>query len=95
MPVGAVCIDHYSSSLDAELLGLELALGALLEISRGYADVVPHSAQTTLREYEYQEASSFAEHSLNIFSTIMGWEIRDVTIVLVLLDLLIIMTMQC
>ena len=54
---GAVCIDHFASSLDAELVGLELALGALLKISRGYADVVPHIAQLTLDESEFQEVN--------------------------------------
>ena len=51
---GAVLFDTYVSSLDAELAGLELAIGALLKLSRGYEDVVPHGTGTTLNESEFQ-----------------------------------------
>ena len=51
---GAVCIENYASSLDAELVGLELALSAVLKISRGYADVVPHRAHKALDESEFK-----------------------------------------
>ena len=51
---GAVLFDNFASSMDAELAGLELAIGALLKFSRGYGDVVPHNAQTTLNESEFQ-----------------------------------------
>ena len=34
-------IDTYLSSIDAEVAGLELALGALLKLSRGHEDLVP------------------------------------------------------
>ena len=46
--------DSYVSSLEAELVGMELAIGALLKVSRGYADIVPHSTQHTLNEFEFQ-----------------------------------------
>jgi len=45
---GATMFHKYVSSLEAELAGLEMAIGALLEISRGYADMVPHYADTDL-----------------------------------------------
>ena len=40
--------------MEAELAGLELAMGALLKLSRGYEDVVPHSIQTTLDISEFE-----------------------------------------
>ena len=51
---GAVMFDTYVSSMEAELAGLELAAGALLKLSRGYRDVVPHSIQTTLDISEFE-----------------------------------------
>ena len=56
MAAGAVMFDKYVSSLEAELAGLELAIGALLKISRGYADVVPHHADTDLNAIEFLES---------------------------------------
>ena len=53
---GAVLFERYASSLDAELMGLELALGSLLKLSRGYSDLVPHSTQTILDASEFHEA---------------------------------------
>ena len=53
---GAVMFDKYVSSLEAELAGLELAIGALLKISRGYADVVPHYADTDLNAIKFLES---------------------------------------
>jgi len=53
---GAIMLDKYVSSLEAELAGLEMAIGALLEISRGYADVVPHYAGTDLNAIGFLES---------------------------------------
>jgi len=53
---GAVMFDNYVSSLDAEMVGLELAIGAILKFSRGYDDVVPHDTQTNLNASEFQQS---------------------------------------
>ena len=45
---GAIKFPTDVSSLDAELTGLELAVGALLKYSRGYNDLVPHGAAEIL-----------------------------------------------
>ena len=39
---GAMTLPDVASSLDAELTGFELGLAALLKLSRGYVDVIPH-----------------------------------------------------
>lgn len=51
---GAVLLERYGSSMVAELAGLELAIGALLKLSRGYEDVVPHDIHTNLDLSEFQ-----------------------------------------
>ena len=52
---GAVMFSSFASSMDAELAALELAAGALLKLSRGYGDVVPHDTDLTLSEPEFFE----------------------------------------
>ena len=53
---GAVMFSSFVSSMDAELAALELATGALLKLSRGYGDVVPHDTDLTLSESEFHES---------------------------------------
>ena len=53
---GAVMFSSFASSMDAELAALELAAGALLKLSRGYGDVVPHDTDLILSEPEFLEA---------------------------------------
>jgi hypothetical protein len=53
---GAVLLERYVSSMEAELAGLELAIGALLKLSRGYEDIVPHDIQTNLDSSEFQSS---------------------------------------
>ncbi len=53
---GAAMCNGFVSSMDAELVALELATGALLKLSRGYRDVVPHATDTTLSESEFLES---------------------------------------
>ena len=45
---GAIKLPTDVSSLDAELTGLELAVGALLKYSRGYTNLVPHGSAEIL-----------------------------------------------
>ena len=52
---GAVLLQAHASSMEAEFAGFELALGSLMRLSRGYANVVPHDVQTTLDLSEYME----------------------------------------
>ena len=44
-----------ASSLDAEMVGLELAIGALLRISRGYVDVESHQVHAMLPKSTFLE----------------------------------------
>jgi len=50
---GAVMFSSFASSVDSELAPLELATGALLKLSRGYGDVVPHDTDLTWREPDF------------------------------------------
>ena len=43
---GALRFPNYVDSIVAEFTGAELALGALLRLSRGYPDIVPHAADS-------------------------------------------------
>ena len=45
------------TSLDAELTGLELAVGALLKYSRGYTSLVPHGTNLTMHASELPESN--------------------------------------
>ena len=45
---GAIKFPADVSSLNAELTGLELAIGALLKYNRGYLNLAPHSADIIL-----------------------------------------------
>jgi len=42
--------------MNAELVALELATGALLKLSRGYRDVVPHKTDFILNELECHDS---------------------------------------
>ena len=55
--VGAAMLAEYTDSATAEFSGVELALGALLKLSRGYADIAPHDAQIIIQAKEIGEAS--------------------------------------
>jgi len=54
---GGVFLPSGTPSLDAELAGLELAIGALLKCSRGYADLAPHSANVIFQSSELLESN--------------------------------------
>ena len=54
---GGILFPAEVSSLDAELTGLELAIGAFLKLSRGYDDLAPHSADFTLHASELLESN--------------------------------------
>ena len=54
---GGVFLPSGTSSLDAELAGLELAIGALLKCSRGYTDIAPHGANVILQSSEFLESN--------------------------------------
>ena len=62
---GAIYLDSYATSLEAELVGLELAIGALLKASRGYESIVPHSTESRLNAVEFLETNY---HLLDIVS---------------------------
>ena len=53
MSAGAFKFPHEVSSLEAEMTGFELALAALLKLSRGYVNIVPHEAEESLRASEF------------------------------------------
>ena len=52
---GAMKLGVEASSLDAEMVGLELAIGALLRISRGYVDVESHQVDAMLPKSTFLE----------------------------------------
>ena len=54
---GGVCLPPGTTSLDAELTGLELAIGALLKCSRGYSDLQQHSADLIINASELLESN--------------------------------------
>ena len=54
---GAVLFPEVVTSLDAELTGLELAIGALLKYSRGYTNLVPHGTNLIMHASELLTSS--------------------------------------
>ena len=50
---GALLFDDFANSLDAEMLGFELALAALLNLSRGRVDLVPHKVDVSFELAEF------------------------------------------
>eukprot|EP00973_Karenia_brevis_P054263 7539100-Karenia_brevis.AAC.1 len=58
---GATLLDDITESMDAEFTALELAIGALLKISRGYDDVAPHRVDVIITEPQFLNSSGLEQ----------------------------------
>ena len=50
---GAMLFEEHVSSQTAETVAMELGLAALLKLSRGYSNIIPHEVQTIIDVFEF------------------------------------------